>query len=134
MDLTREETDREEEYFLWFQTAHDFAVPSSVKINDVLKQRILQLGRPSKQYLSTLDPKPLKKKTDLKKIGYNSSTSMKVLRPVRETSSHTARLIDGKRKILSNPSVTALALQKRVFRPNSTFDKQPEPVKSTSVE
>jgi len=33
-----------DEFFSWFQTSHDFAVPSSQKVEKKLRKRILNLG------------------------------------------------------------------------------------------
>ena len=35
-----------EENFAWFQTPHDFEVPSSQKVEKELRQRILRMGSP----------------------------------------------------------------------------------------
>jgi hypothetical protein len=44
VDLNEPDFLNDEENFLWFQTPHDFAVPSSEKVSDVLKSKILAVG------------------------------------------------------------------------------------------
>jgi len=41
VDLTKPESDHEEENFIWFHTAHEFQVPSAQKTEILLRQTIL---------------------------------------------------------------------------------------------
>ena len=41
VDLTKPESDHEEENFIWFHTAHEFQVPSAHKTEILLRQTIL---------------------------------------------------------------------------------------------